>query len=98
MIVPDVNLLIYAYDSMCAHHAAAARWWTERLNGDERVGLPRIVLFGFLRLPWAPGRTSVGVVPVSGGGEAHPASKTRAALAAWRTDNDIIGLHERRDH
>ena len=27
MIVPDVNLLLYAYDATSRFHAAAAAWW-----------------------------------------------------------------------
>ena len=49
-MIPDVNLLLYAYDSTSVHHRAAAAWWTACLNGAEPVGIPRVVLFGFVRL------------------------------------------------
>jgi toxin-antitoxin system PIN domain toxin len=54
VIVPDVNLLIYAYDAVSRHHAAARRWWTACLNGRERVGIPPVVAFGFIRLVTHP--------------------------------------------
>jgi len=50
MIVPDVNLLLYAYDSDSAFHAKAAAWWRRCLSGSEPVGLPPVVVFGFLRI------------------------------------------------
>lgn len=50
MIVPDVNLLIYAHNNMAPHHDAARSWWESLLSGRERVGLPWIVVCGFLRL------------------------------------------------
>ncbi len=50
MIVPDLNLLLYAYDSTSPFHARAARWWARCMNGVEPVALPRVVIFGFVRL------------------------------------------------
>lgn len=50
MIVPDVNLLLYAYDQSSPDHAKAAAWWQACLSGTEPVGLPLVVAFGFLRL------------------------------------------------
>lgn len=50
MIVPDVNLLIYAYDPDSAFHAKASAWWQDCLSGDEAVGMASVVAFGFLRI------------------------------------------------
>jgi uncharacterized protein len=50
VIVPDVNLLIYAYCSGASHHEAARLWWEDSLNGDEPVGIPWLVIYGFVRL------------------------------------------------
>lgn len=50
MIVPDVNLLLYAYDAQSPHHAAARDWWQSALSGREAVGLTHAVVFGFLRV------------------------------------------------
>ncbi len=50
MILPDVNLLLYAYDSSSPFHAKAKRWWQDCLTGEEVVLLPEVVLFGFVRV------------------------------------------------
>ena len=50
MIVPDVNLLIYAEVNAHPAHAAARRWWEDTLNGERQVGLAPVCLFGFLRI------------------------------------------------
>lgn len=50
MIVPDANLLLYAYDSSSPFHEQAAGWWTARLSGSETVGLCGVVLFAFIRI------------------------------------------------
>lgn len=50
MIVPDLNLLVYAYDQGSASHSAAKKWWSDCLSGSEPVGLSHVVLFGFVRV------------------------------------------------
>jgi toxin-antitoxin system PIN domain toxin len=54
MKVVDLNVLLYAVNENSVHHAAALRWWEKALNGDEAVGLPWVVLIGFLRLSTNP--------------------------------------------
>jgi len=54
MIVPDANLLLYAYDSESPFHRVAARWWTAKLTMAEPVGLCPVVVFAFLRLSTHP--------------------------------------------
>lgn len=50
MIVPDANLLLYAYDSASPFHDAARSWWETCLSGREPVGLTHPTLFAFLRI------------------------------------------------
>ena len=50
MIIPDVNLLLYAEIDAFPQHAAARTWWEDALNGDRQVGIAPVCLFGFLRL------------------------------------------------
>ena len=50
MIVPDANLLLYAYDDASPFHTRARQWWTECLSGSEPVGLTHPVLFAFVRI------------------------------------------------
>jgi uncharacterized protein len=54
VILVDVNLLVYAWDSGAVFHEAAREWLDERLNGHARVGLPWPSLLGFLRLVTNP--------------------------------------------
>ena len=50
MIVPDINLLVYAYNDGTPYHTAARQWWEGLINGTERVGVPWVVSTGFVRL------------------------------------------------
>jgi toxin-antitoxin system PIN domain toxin len=50
VIVPDINLLLYAEIDAHPSHATARRWWEETLSSDRQVGLAPVCLFGFLRL------------------------------------------------
>jgi hypothetical protein len=54
VIVPDLNLLLYAYNDSSPHHEAARRWWAALLEGTEPVGLPWVVTTGFIRLTTGP--------------------------------------------
>ncbi len=38
MILPDINLLVYAYNRGAPHHVRARKWWEVLLNGSEPVG------------------------------------------------------------
>ncbi len=35
MIVPDINLLLYAYDADSPFHAKARAWWQACMTGAE---------------------------------------------------------------
>jgi uncharacterized protein len=50
MIVLDVNLLIYAYDTTCKEHKKARNWVEGAFLGDEPVGLPWQNISAFLRI------------------------------------------------
>jgi toxin-antitoxin system PIN domain toxin len=50
MKVVDLNVLLYTVNRDAKHHAAALRWWEAAINGDEPIGLPWVVLLGFLRI------------------------------------------------
>ena len=54
MIIPDVNLLLYAYDSACADHAASSAWWQDALSSSEPVRLPWVTVLGFIRIGTHP--------------------------------------------
>ena len=50
MIVPDLNLAIYAYNSEAQEHVAARRYWLAMLSGSEPFGLTTVVTGGFVRI------------------------------------------------
>jgi uncharacterized protein len=54
MILVDVNLLVYSWDSSSPSHEAARSWLDGKLNGTARVGLPWESTLGFLRVVTNP--------------------------------------------
>lgn len=50
MIVPDLNLLLYAVHRESPDHERARAWLDALLTGDEPVGLAWSVVLGFVRL------------------------------------------------
>ncbi len=50
MIVPDINLLLYACNRDSLFHERARQWLEKCLSGEEPVGFTHPALFGFLRI------------------------------------------------
>ena len=51
MILPDLNLLIFAYNTQAPGHLKAKAWWEACLSQEARpIAVPWVVLLGFLRL------------------------------------------------
>jgi uncharacterized protein len=50
VILPDVNLLLYAHDTASPNHREAKQWWDSVLSGDEPVAIAWATLLGFIRL------------------------------------------------
>jgi toxin-antitoxin system PIN domain toxin len=50
VIVPDVNLLVYAYNADAPEHASARRWWEDALSAPRCVGLAWVAVLGFVRI------------------------------------------------
>lgn len=50
MIIPDINLIVFAHDESAAAHPAAREWWQRTVTGPEPVGLPWVCVLGFVRL------------------------------------------------
>lgn len=50
MILPDLNLLLYAYNPHVPQHEKAASWWQSSINSDEIIALPYEIIFGFIRI------------------------------------------------
>ena len=62
MIIPDTNLLVYAYNSEASQHTAACQWWENLVTGNEGIGIPWEVSTAFIRLMTHP---SVLTSPIS---------------------------------
>ena len=54
MILPDINLLIYALDDTSKHHSRAKQWWENQLSGSQLIGFSWTVLLGLIRLVTNP--------------------------------------------
>jgi len=54
VILPDVNLLVYAYNTADPRHDQARGWWEEVVNASVPVGLPWVTAAGFIRLMTHP--------------------------------------------
>lgn len=54
MILPDINLLIYAYNINSPWHDEARMWWETVMNGNNPVAFPWVVTSGFIRLATNP--------------------------------------------
>jgi toxin-antitoxin system PIN domain toxin len=50
VIVPDVNLLLYAHFDVFEQHEPAREWWQGLLSDKHEVGIATIVVFGFVRV------------------------------------------------
>ena len=58
MILPDVNVLIYAFRQDSAQHRVCRPWLTEVLSSDTRFGLSTLTLAAVVRITTGPGYTN----------------------------------------
>lgn len=54
MVLPDVNVLVYAHREETAHHDACRKWLEDVVNGDQAYGISDLVLSGFVRVVTHP--------------------------------------------
>lgn len=54
MIIPDANLLLYAYDESSPFHERAKAWCEEVMSGPSPLSLLPSVVFGFVRIATHP--------------------------------------------
>ena len=54
MILPDVNVLVYAYNTDASQHTAVRQWWEQTLTGRRTVGLAWTTIIGFIRVATNP--------------------------------------------
>ena len=49
LLLPDINILLYAFDPASPFHARAIDWLERALGGSDELGLADIVVLGFVR-------------------------------------------------
>lgn len=54
MVLPDINVLVYAHRADAPNHVAYHRWLEDTINSDVAYGMADIVLSGFLRVVTHP--------------------------------------------
>lgn len=54
MVLPDVNVLVYAHREETAHHDLCRNWLEDVVNGEEAYGISDLVLSGFVRVVTHP--------------------------------------------
>lgn len=104
MIVPDVNVLIYAFHSSSPGHAAARSWLEGALAQRETVAILDVVATGFLRImtnrrlfsePLEPNQAMAAIKAVL---SAPNAVLLRAGESTWSIFEELVELHKLRAH
>jgi len=54
MILPDLNLLVYAHNLRDPRHPKALEWWNRCLAGHDGIALAWVVVLGFVRITTHP--------------------------------------------
>jgi toxin-antitoxin system PIN domain toxin len=54
VVLPDVNVLVYAHREDAPQHAGYRAWVEKAVNGSESFGLSEMVLSGFVRVVTHP--------------------------------------------
>jgi toxin-antitoxin system PIN domain toxin len=54
LILPDINVLVYAFRKDCEGHARYRAWLNDVVNGDAAYGMSPQVLSGLLRIATHP--------------------------------------------
>lgn len=88
MILPDLNLLLYAYNPHTPQHSRALVWWEACLRGDELIGLPHEVTLGFVRIATNPKL----------GGARVPLDAAAKVVESWLSRPNTKPLLPKEDH
>ena len=83
MIVPDINLLVHAYNADSPVHEAARVWWEELLGNPAPVGVPWAVALGYIRVTTHP---RIVANPL-------PAATACSHVEAWFGQPQVFVLH-----
>ncbi len=50
MLIPDINILVHAYNLNSPRHERARCWWEDTLNQPRPIGMPWPTVLGFIRI------------------------------------------------
>ena len=88
MVVPDLNLVVYAHVKTVPKHPEARLWWQELMKGSVPVGIALIVRLGFVRLLGNPAL----VDPVV------PPEKSWAITRGWFLRSNVVEISPTANH
>lgn len=54
MVLPDVNVLVYAHREETDNHESYRKWLEDVVNGDEAYAISDLILSGFMRVVTHP--------------------------------------------
>ena len=88
MTVLDANILIYAWNKDSPHHPTIRNWVEDLFSGEDRVGIPWVTVWAFLRLT-----TNPRVVP-------NPITADQAfdIVDQWLASPNVVMLHPESRH
>lgn len=88
MIVPDVNILIYAHYSGANEHRRAASWLQSVLSGAEKVGLSWATVLAFLRITTTPRLFT----------NPYELGEAVSIAGTWLAETNVVILHPTERH
>jgi toxin-antitoxin system PIN domain toxin len=88
VIIPDINLLVHAYNSGSPVHGMARAWWEEVLSSATPVGLSWSVALGYVRITTHPRIASNPLSPGTACGH----------VEAWLDQPQVSFLHPGERH
>lgn len=84
----DLNLLLYAVNQDAVHHRRAKAWLEETLSERESVGLPWVVILGFLRVATHPRVLTRPLAPEA----------ALSVVDGWLERPNVVKLHAGDEH
>ena len=88
MIIPDVNLLLYANNNNSQYFMEARKWWEDLLNGEEYIGMSWNVILAFVRISTNPNLFPEGI----------DLKHTLKLVDSWITNRNVIILNPGEQH
>jgi toxin-antitoxin system PIN domain toxin len=88
MILPDLNVIVHAYNRGSVSHPHAREWWEALLSSSRPVGLCWAVMLGFIRLA-----TQRRIFR-----EPLPVAAACAEVRAWLVQPQVVILEPGRRH